>query len=75
MTLQDRLEDIDTIASKAAVLASIKKDINNEITEWCQCEDGYIVTGGKSMEDDLVEKQPCEDCSKLRERLERYIGR
>lgn len=59
---------------KAALDKAYLSQVLEVIIEWCQCEDGYIVTGGMAMEDDLVEKEPCDECAELRTKFNKLWG-
>lgn len=55
---------------KAIEQKYIRRDLVIEaMNELCGCENGYFITGGMAMEDDLVEEEPCPDCHQIRQAL------
>jgi hypothetical protein len=52
--------------------ADFAERITPEGCSWCDYK-GYTETGGMAMEDDLVEKEPCEYCSEIRDLITQNV--
>ena len=60
--------------AEKAIRQAVGEEMLELVTDWCQCEGGYITTGGMAMEDDLVEKWSCEDCPELRQKIKQWAA-